>query len=495
MITSRNEMSGTIYTRLAILAFVVITAIGVAHFLPLGFAIVALCIVVVATRYVDFLPILLFWTLPYMIVNTPTGAFTLKLPEAVAYIFATAAATRAFLRRERWSMPPATVPVLVFLSVMLVCTALEPNAPTPFLGAMRPTDRNSPNFRSMSIIIWMALSWLVVIATYNIVGRRKELFRKCATIHCLSAGLAAIISMVLFVAAFAGFHLFSSGGGSKTRATVLMSGDFFRLAGVAYEPLSLAFYLITAIPITLIIYLLYPSWADRRLMLVSLAFQFVALCLTFSAGGLAGMVVVIAMLALFLRHTKYDRSRMRSLRLGATVFVALLMISAASISGVLGMIFRTVSKITNAQQSNRAGEWAVGIAEFKNYPLLGVGPGMSNYHFPQYNPEMSSQSLTGINEVNDIVLGVLGETGIVGFVALCYVILAGLRPFAIAVKRYGPGRVPILLALTTSLIGCAIQSLSMNFGVFYMIYFTGVLSLTVCAYRAEPQITQTEVAQ
>src|SRR5205085_5475118 len=98
MLTSRNELSGSIIVRLAILAVIVATGFAVANYLPLGFVVIALCIMVLATRFVDLLPMALFWTLPYMIVNTPTGAFTLKLPEAVAYIFATGAATRAFLR-------------------------------------------------------------------------------------------------------------------------------------------------------------------------------------------------------------------------------------------------------------------------------------------------------------------------------------------------------------------------------------------------------------
>jgi hypothetical protein len=493
MLTSRNQPNGSTFVRLAIMAAIILTGIAVANSLPLGFLVIALCLVVLATRIVDVLPAVLFWTLPYMIVNTPTGAFTLKLPEAVAYIFATAAATRAFIRRDRWSMPPATIPVLVFLAVMLVCTALEPSAPTPFLGAVKATDRNSPAFRSLSIIIWMGLSWLVVIAAYNIIGRRKDLFQKCAVAHCLSAGVASVVSMALFVLAVGGFHLFSNGG-SKSRATVLVSGDFFRLAGVAYEPLDLAFYLITTIPITLIIYLLYPSWASRKLMLISLAFQCVALCLTFSAGGLAGMVVVIISLVVFLRHTRVDKNRMRTLVRSASVFLTILVIAAIAVSGIISMVGRTLNKITNASKSNRAGEWTVGEEEFKHYPLLGVGPGMSNYHFPQYDPDMSSQQTEGVSEVNDIVLGVLGETGVVGFVTLCYVVLAGMRPLAIAVKRYGPERVPILLALSASLVGCAIQSLSMNFGVFYLIYFTGLLSLTVSAYRAEPTISRPEVA-
>ena len=99
----------------------------------LAFLALALAVVLMATRAVAFLSVALFWTLPYMAVNLPTGSFTLKLCDSTAYLFAAAWAARALLRRERIAFPPATLQVLVYLAVMAVSAALSPRVPYPYL--------------------------------------------------------------------------------------------------------------------------------------------------------------------------------------------------------------------------------------------------------------------------------------------------------------------------------------------------------------------------
>lgn len=473
---------------LVIAAIMLLTGAAVAWFTPLGFLVMGLAIVVIAVRVVEPLSVIMFWTLPYMVANLPTGAFTLKLPEAVAYIFASAAVLRAFLRRERWSMPPATAAALLFLAVCLISTAWEPAAPIPFLGAVRPTDRNSPAFRSMSEIIWMALSWLVVVAAYNVVGRSPELFRKCVKAHCLGGGLAAFISLAMFFLAFVGLHL-HSGGAGRIRNLVTQSGDFFRLAGVAYEPLFLAFYLITVIPVTLAVLILRPTWLPRRWTAAALTAQSIAMLMTFSAGGLCGLAVAGALMAILFRKVELPKATVRRLATGAITFIVVGIVAAVVVGGILDLVQRTLNKVTHVSTSDRAGEFEAGIGEFERYPILGAGPGMSNYHFPQFNPTIQNEEEGGgVYEVNNIVLGTMGEVGLVGLIALAFTVIDCLRVLGTSILRRTPEKVPMLAALTASLIGCAIQGLSVGFNTLSLIYLTGLLSLTMVAYRAEHRV-------
>jgi len=484
--TSSNDRTWNTAGLIGLTALILIAGVASASMLPLAMLLIGVTLVVFATRYVDRLVVAMFWTLPYMIASIPTGSFTLKLPEFTAYVFGLAAVLRAVIRRERWSAPPATATAIILLAVMLISTAWEPAAPIPFLGAIKPTDRNSPALRSMSDVIWMTLSWIVVVATYNVIGRRRELFRKCVVAHCLSGGLASIISLCLFIPSFFGFHLRTIAGAGRMKDAATAAGDFFRLAGVAYEPLVMAFFLLSVIPVTAVVYLLRPNWLPRKIAGICLTFQAIALVLTFSAGGLCGMVVILVVLWKQLRHAPIPRYITRRLAMTGAAFAAVCVIGSVAVASVTPVVGKMLTKITNATSSSRRTEWIAGFSEFEDYPLLGVGPGMSNYHFPQYNPELQSQSLSGgLYEVNNIILGTLGETGILGLIALLACTASGLRALVQRITRFGSNRVPVLTALTASLIGCGIQAQSIGLNILTLIYFTGLLALAVSAVRVE----------
>jgi len=474
--------------RIGMLASIAIAGTAAAFFQPFAFLFIALTVLVLASLFVDQLAVIMFWTVPYMIVSVPAGGFTLKLCDAVFYLFAFAALIRAALRRDKWYMPPATAAVITFLGACLICTAFEPSAPTPFLGVIKPTDRNAPAFRSIGIILWMAVSWLVVVAGYNVVGRSRKIFQKCVVAHCLGAGLSSAISFAVFILSFLGVHLDIIAGGGRDRQLVRATSDFFRLAGVAYEPLFLAFFLITALPATVVLLLYRPTWLDRRITTISLALQALAMLFTFSAGGFGGLAVISVILAVLYRGMQLPEKLRRRIRIAGSIVGVLLLMLGIFVGGFVAQLGRAIDKIGHASQSARSSEWKAGLNEFLDYPILGVGPGMSHYHFPQYEPYMNKQISVGIEEVNNIVLGTLGEIGVVGFAVLGFTVLVGLRARAFGIRRYGAARVPFLAAYTASLIGCAVQSMSMNFGVFSLIYFTAVVTMALSALRVEHTI-------
>lgn len=465
-----------------LLALLVATGAGVAVGLcpPLAFLLLAVAMVLFATRRVETLAVVVFWTLPYMSVNLPTGNFTLKMSDAPAYLFAVAWLVRAAWRRERVALPPATAQVLVYLAVLAVSAGLSPEIPTPFRGDLEIPNRNAPELRSLSLIIWLGLSWLVVTGLYNIAGGRVGLYRRCVRAHILSSGVACLISLGMFVLGLRGYQFVEKSGG---RNLVFDSGTYFRLAGVAYEPLFLGFYLITVIPVTIAVLVMRPSWMAPWLLRLILALQCAAMFLTFSAGGWAGLCVVLLLL-LPLLWPYFSRRSMAGMLAGAALAVV---IGAAvivthpkwqNIATTMG------TKVLQGGDDIRKGEWKVGYALIAHYPVLGVGPGMARFYFSRYHDTIRSMPFSPDYEINNAYINVYAESGLVGLLAFVWCAIAGIAALALVLRRFGPRNVPVLAALCASLVGCATQYASFN--ALFLVYFPVLIGLATAGARLAP---------
>ncbi len=451
--------------------------VAVAFTPVVGLLLCALAVVVVAVRWVELLSVAMFLTLPYMVANLPTGAFTLKLCDAVAYLFAGAWAARALLRRDRVFWPPATGAVLVYLAVLAVSTAFSPPVPRPYLGDVDLNSRNAPDFRSISLIVWLGLSWLVVVALYNVVGSRPDLYRRCVCTHILGSGIACVIGLVMYgLALFFGFQFHES---SMGRSLIFLNGDYLRLAGVAYEPLFMGFYLTTVIPVTVVVRQLRPGWIPRRLVTLVLALQCLALLLTFSAGGWAAMVISMLILApLLLRHmTAQERKR---LGVSLAALAVLVGVGCVVVPKVRSTISSPLSKIAGGGDPVRKNEWAVGYAVISDHPFLGIGPGLARFYFGRYDFQRSTP-LFFDQEINSVYINVVAESGVVGGLAFVWCAFSGIRALLTVVWRRGVSNVPILTALVASLFGVAAQYTSLNS--LFLVYFPALIGITVAGMR------------
>lgn len=437
--------------------------------------------VLVAVRRVETLALVLLWTLPYMSVNLPTGSFTLKLSDAPAYLFAAAWGVRAFCRRDPVAWPPASVQVLVYLAALALSTMFSPVVPQVFSGDLAWPNRNAPELRSLSLIIWLGLSWLVVVGLYNVLGRSPDTYRRGVRVHILSSGLACLISLGMYVLAMRGYNFIEkSGGRSLVFDSGANAGHYLRLAGVAYEPLFLGFYLITTIPVTVTVLLMRPGWMSPWVLRVILALQCLTMFLTFSAGGWAGLFVVLALLFPMLRPFVSRRS-WTVLALGAVLTVTLC--AAALVTHPKWQSIGTTigTKVFQGGDDIRKAQWRVGYALIADYPALGVGPGMARFYFSRYHESIRSQPKGDDFEINNAYINVFAESGVVGFAAFFWCAIAGIGALALAVKRFGMANVPVLTALFASLVGCATQYASMN--ALFLIYFPVLIGLAVAGAR------------
>ena len=464
------------------LAAAALCGTSAAFFPPLAMPFLGAGLVLLAARQVERLAVLSFWTLPYMVANMPTGAFTLKLPELVAYLFAAAYFARAWARRERIEFPPATAVVLIYLAVLSISAALSPVIPDHFRGTVAETDRNSAGFRSASIVIWLLISWAVVIAAYNVIGRSRSLFRRCLRAHILGSGIACAVSVGIYVLTLGGLQVWNVAGLGIARNLAPIAGSVFRLAGVAYEPLFLAFYLVTVIPVTIAALLHYTDLVPRNLAAICLGLQGLALLLTFSTGGYVAIGAALLFLWPVIRAGQISRKTVGAL----AAAVLLLMLAATGFlarqENSLGLFGVALEKLVAGGDEIRRAENLTGLLIFEQYPVIGVGPGMAGYHFPRYHPYLQSQILSGgVPEVNSVYLGALAETGVVGLAALAFCALAGAAGLLRAARSAGPRRFPALWALLASLGGCAVHYAGLN--PLFLIYFTGLLALAVSAAR------------
>jgi O-antigen ligase len=459
---------------------VVALSAGVAWFPPLAFLTIAVAAVVLAVRYLETLCVLAFWALPYMVLNLPTGFFTLKTSEVVAYLLAAAVLARAILRREWPSLPPATLPVLVYLAVCAVSLAYAPPVPAPYAGGA--SDRSSPNFKGITTLIWLGLSWLVVVAVHHVAGGRPAVFWRCLRAHILSGGVASVVSVTMYGLALGGMQIVNTGGLGITRNLVPKAGDVLRLAGVAYEPLMLALYLLTVIPVTLTALLMFPEWMPRWLSASCLIAQMVAMILTFSTGGWIALIIALAILTPLIGRARLSRRGKMGLAAGALVFVSLAGAIFFVQQNYLDRLFQTFAKASAGGDPIRQGEWQSGIGMASAYPILGVGLGMSGFHVPRYHPALQSQLTEGRTvEVNNLYLNVAAETGILGLAALVCAGLAGIAALAGVTLRRGIAAVPVLTALTASLVGCAVHYNGVA-GLF-IIYLPALIGLACAAHR------------
>lgn len=165
------------------------------------------------------------------------------------------------------------------------------------------------------------------------------------------------------------------------------------------------------------VYLLFesPSRWVRQAVLLSLPVLFVGLALSKSRGAwLAFAAALLVMFALVRKTTRvYTAAALVLLVLGGTIAGG---VRAGYFDDDFGKRFEqtTSGKDPTAQ---RADIWKVGVALFRNNPVVGVG--FNNFHvrFNDYLGSVHTDVFPGFDkDPHNVFLSVAGESGIVGFV-------------------------------------------------------------------------------
>lgn len=235
--------------------------------------------------------------------------------------------------------------------------------------------------------------------------------------------------------------------------------------GIFENPNELAYSLVVLVPLAAVLASTSPSSMLKLVAWGSLALYVGAIAVSYSRGGMLGLVVVLAVMGL--------RQRRGSLR------VAILVLLAASV--VYGAFFWSRSagfshlgSDTTFQQ--RLTTIQAGIAMFAERPLLGVGLGCSAVAWPLFVP--TSLQLGGWLHTHNTFTQALSETGLLGTGPFFLLVGAALRQGGLVRDGHGHEDLPALAgALQASLAGFLVCGLSGGYLLSWFPYLlTGLLS-------------------
>ena len=182
--------------------------------------------------------------------------------------------------------------------------------------------------------------------------------------------------------------------------------------GIFANPNEVAYSLVILLP--LLAFLATGTDLLPRLAMSGVALLFVAAILvTFSRGGLVGLVAVMGLYAW--------RKRSVWIR-GAVVCLVVAGLILASRFWSRGEDFNNLNQDVSFQQ--RIATSRAGLAMFADHPLLGVGLGCSVIAWPLYAPE--GLYTRGALVTHNTFIQALGETGAIGFVPFILFIGVGL---------------------------------------------------------------------
>jgi O-antigen ligase len=208
-------------------------------------------------------------------------------------------------------------------------------------------------------------------------------------------------------------------------AGILIEGSRGSWVGVFKNPNEDAYCLAVLIPLA--IALMYKSrWHLRVLLAGIIAIDLVGIFLTFSRGGVLGLVAGLGLVGW--------KQKSYVIRVGMIVTLAL-GLSAAGAFWTRNQDFKDVSSDTTFKQ--RIATIIAGGRMFLDHPLLGVGPGCSIVAYPLYVPTEYLDCGCQLQLViHNSFVQVLSELGALGFI--CFMALLGTSMFDAWRMQSGP---------------------------------------------------------
>lgn len=204
--------------------------------------------------------------------------------------------------------------------------------------------------------------------------------------------------------------------------------------GVYSDPNDLAYNLIVLVPIGLALLEAERSFVKKSFVFGILTVFLLAIYVTFSRGGLVGLMIV------FFFQILRSRNRMLHFSL-ATI---LLMIFLAVAPARYWERAETILKFRQDESAmGRVYAWQAGLSMVADRPLLGVGLGCFVMGWPIYAPPEAG---TKWRAAHNTFVAVMGETGLLGLAAFGAFMGTSLRGVQKANRASRPERRPLLFS-------------------------------------------------
>jgi len=203
---------------------------------------------------------------------------------------------------------------------------------------------------------------------------------------------------------------------------------------------------------------LFQVWGERSKLLRLLALVFTAVIalgvgLTFSRGAAVGFLLMLVIMAL-MRYIKLYQ--LVVIFLGLLLLLRALpqygarLISLETVIGVLGDAEGSGLRAADSSTESRLTEMAAAGLAFADHPLIGVGPGMFKYYYPQYAEAFGLRVQATYRAAHNLYLDIAADTGVLGLVCFLAILFVSLRNLAQTRRRWLHTR-PDLANLATGL--------------------------------------------
>jgi putative inorganic carbon (HCO3(-)) transporter len=184
-----------------------------------------------------------------------------------------------------------------------------------------------------------------------------------------------------------------------------------------------------------------------------------AIMLTFSRGAFVSAVAtVLAMVYL-------GSIKIRHLLALGLAFVVIVPIAMPDYAFRIFTLFRAVgvqqedkkgsSKTLDASMRGRATENLAALKIFLDHPVIGVGPGQTNMFTTKYGSEGGLSRLEGTRQAHNMYLGVLSDTGLLGFFCFMSIFLVTITSLLKIRRKYSainPELTGLAIGLTLSIV-------------------------------------------
>lgn len=430
--------------------------------LLLYFAAVVGLVLVVATLLwpqtgVVTMPFLLFTQLTE--VYGPRDGLVTTFQMMIALFLVAALSQRLLVRREGLVLDRALVWMLLFGAAMAISS----------LGAADPLLARADLAAFLREV-------LTVFVLLNLIENVRGLRLAAWTLVVAGAFLAFAA-----LASLAGFNL---GGLAVIENQYIASGEFgARISGPIGDSNEFARVLLTVLPLAL-----YCAWDERRRVvrlaaLGALGLLTVALVMTFSRGGILGLIAAAA-ITILRRRIKPAQLVAFGLGLGLIVLVAP-QAYWDRMNAMVQFVSGEQTSLTERDSSlhKRSVHLQIGALMFLEHPLIGVGKGNYKLMYPRYAARIDPAMVDRPQAAHSLPLHVAAETGVVGLIALVGLLIVALRNLHQARRRFaaaGLTREALLTsAIEIALYSYLVASLFLNYT--YARYLLLLIGLAIIA--------------
>ena len=319
-------------------------------------------------------------------------------------------------QRQKLISTPLTPLIIALLIIQLLGTLFSDNIETAFSNFM--------TFFLEGVLIY----FLVTNAVRSI-----QALRLCVWALLLAGILLGGIP--LFQQVTGTFHNNYGGFGQISELPFHTDGEKgeveqFRLAGALGEKNRYSQVMLLLVPLGF-----FRIWGERSTMLRYLALISTALCLagaalSFSRGTAVAFALLLIIMA-FMRIIKFQHLAMAGL--GILILLVMLpqysarLVSIPSILGLFSEHRGGESSEPDGAIKGRATEMLATVLIFADYPILGVGPGMSKYYIREYGNQLGLRILDGDRQAHSFYLQIAAENGLFGIVLYLAILGITLR--------------------------------------------------------------------